>query len=68
MKEVSENTVSTRLFKDEITFRVSNLSKQIEKTLINCDSNHSNMGQHIDRITLKFSENTVDLSYASEGF
>lgn len=34
----------------------------------NCDENHSNMGQHIDRIALKFSENTVDLSHANEGF
>jgi hypothetical protein len=42
--------------------------KQIEKIMNNCDTNHQNMGQHIDKIALKFSENTVDLSQASEGF
>ena len=34
----------------------------------NCDENHSNMGQHIDRISLKFSESSVDTTQANEGF
>jgi len=34
----------------------------------NCDHNHSKMGEHFDRISLKFAENTVDLTSASEGF
>ena len=34
----------------------------------NCNENHIKLGQHIDRVSLKFAENTVDLTSASEGF
>lgn len=33
-----------------------------------CDDNHTKFKQALDRVTLKFAENTVDLSAASEGF
>ena len=68
IKDVSDNVEKTRQFKEEINFKVTHQLKTLDKIMNNCDSNHSNMGSHVDRIALKFSENTVDLSHANEGF
>ena len=68
VKDVSDNVEKTRQFKEEINFKVGQQFKTLDRISTNCDSNHSNMGNHVDRIALKFSEQTVDLSHANEGF
>ena len=47
---------------------VSAFQKQIDKVSNNCDNNHNKFSNHVDHISLKFAETTVDLSSANEGF
>lgn len=42
--------------------------KQLDKISENCDCNHNKFSNHLDKITLKFAGNTVDLTACSEGF
>ena len=47
---------------------IGGLEKQISNCEETCDHNHLNLSAHIDRISLKYAENTVDLTSCSEGF
>lgn len=66
--EIGKNLESTKRFRNETDRMVEKLEERIDKAMTNCDGNHTKMSGHIDRISLKFAENTVDLQAAGEGF
>ena len=59
--DIGKNLDSTKRFREEITLMVGGFQKQIDKISSNCDTNHMKFSQHVDHISLKFAETTVDL-------
>ena len=66
--DINKNLESTKQFRTEIRGHLTAFEKSLVECEENCNSNHIKLGQHIDRVALKFAENTVDLTSASEGF
>jgi hypothetical protein len=65
---IGRNMESTKQFKFEIEGIIEILRKQVNACEHNCDDTHLRTKNYIDNISLKFAENTVDLTSASEGF
>ena len=65
---IGKNMESIKKFKNEVNLGVEALEDRVIKCETNCDGNHSKMKDYIDKMGLKFAENTVDLTSAGEGF
>ena len=66
--QIGKDLESTRRYRETISSMTSGFQKQLDRIAENCDSNHNHFTNHLDKISLKFAENTVDLTACSEGF
>lgn len=68
ISDIGKNLETTKRYREEINLRVGGFERQLNSIADNCDNNHSKFSQHVDHISLKFAETTVDLNSANEGF
>ena len=65
---IKNNLESTKRFREDIMTKLGLVQKQCNKVETNCDKNHTDLSQHLDRVALKFAGEKVNLSSAGEGF
>jgi membrane-associated HD superfamily phosphohydrolase len=68
IKGIGADLESTKKFRESLTLVVNQLRQQTNSVADTCDGNHMKLTEHSNRIALKFSETTIDLKSASEGF
>lgn len=66
--DIGKNLESTKRFREDINVAMNALKRNVDRISGICDQNHIDSKQHLDRISLKFAESTIDLKSANEGF
>jgi ribosome-associated translation inhibitor RaiA len=66
--DIGKNLETTKRYREEVNQKVGGFERQLGRVGDNCDQNHQKFSQHVDHISLKFAETTVDLNSANEGF
>ena len=65
---IKNNLESTRRYREDLNTQMKLLGNKVNTVSANCDQNHTDLSQHLDRVALKFAGDKVDLSSAGEGF
>jgi len=65
---VGKNLESIRKLREDLMVRTDKLESGMIKINKNCKDNTKDLHDHIDRISLKYQEDLVDLKSSSEGF
>lgn len=65
---IGKDLVKIETLKEQINSKIDGFHSKLDAISSNCDHNHSRFSEHVDSISLRFSETTVDLKSASEGF
>ena len=64
---IGKDLVKIETLKEQINSKIDGFHSKLDKISSNCDSNHCQFSEHVDSLSLRFAETTVDLRSASEG-
>ena len=66
--DIGKNLENTRKIREELNLRFDRIEKAVDSNGKRCKDGAEDTNDHLDRITLKYKEDIVDLKASTEGF